>query len=218
MRLAVSGSSSSGRAATAIALSHYTGMPCASAPSETLPGLPPTGMTPAQFLQLTLRRHTARAVQEALLGDHFVSDGSSLQEWLHGAARAMYGMDPAAGRASPIPDEMVFFVRVVEQYGQAIKQHVKATYDGYIHLPAGPPTEPFRATMDRMLLVTLDELRIPCHPVVGTLAQRLRAIAEILGLRPVMSPAEAIALAHQEYEGLDRPLPGRRSERTPAQV
>ncbi|MFB8777837.1 AAA family ATPase [Streptomyces broussonetiae] len=221
MKIAVSGTYSSGKTSTVMALSHYTGVPRSLARTireimpEALPGVKLADVTPAQFLQLTMRRHTGRAVQEALLGDHFISDGSSLQEWLYGAARLRYGMNPNAttagggnGLARTTPEEMVFFGKVVEQYGQAFKQHVKATYDAYVHLrhelPIAadghrPMNDEFRTTIDGMLLATLDELEIPYHVVGGTVAERLEAIVEIFGLTPVMSTAEAIELARQEY-------------------
>ncbi|MBQ1090337.1 AAA family ATPase [Streptomyces sp. B93] len=220
MKIAVSGTYSSGKTSTVMALSHYTGVPRSLARTireimpEALPGVKLADVTPAQFLQLTMRRHTGRAVQEALLGDHFISDGSSLQEWLYGAARLRYGMNPNAtagggnGLARTTPEEMVFFGKVVEQYGQAFKQHVKATYDAYVHLrhelPIAadghrPMNDEFRTTIDGMLLATLDELEIPYHVVGGTVAERLEAIVEIFGLTPVMSTAEAIERARQEY-------------------
>ncbi|MBK3581552.1 AAA family ATPase [Streptomyces sp. MBT65] len=217
MKVAVSGTYSSGKTSTVMALSHYTGIPRSLARTvreimpQALPGVRLTDVTPAQFLQLTLRRHTGRAVQEALLGDDFVSDGSSLQEWLYGEGRRRYGMNPntTAGGAPPVDSpEMVFFGEVVEQYGQAFRQHVKATYDAYVHLrhelplaPDGhrPMNDAFRASVDRMLLATLEELRIPCHVVGGPMADRLETITGIFGWTPVMSTAEAIELARREY-------------------
>ncbi|MEU3254577.1 AAA family ATPase [Streptomyces sp. NPDC006997] len=220
MKIAVSGTYSSGKTSTVMALSYYTGVPRSLARTireimpEALPGVKLADVTPAQFLQLTLRRHTGRAVQEALLGDHFVSDGSSLQEWLYGAARLRYGMNPNAtaaggnGLSTTTPEEMAFFAKVVDQYGQAFKQHVKATYDAYVHLrhelPIAadghrPMNDEFRTTVDGMLLATLDELEIPYHVVGGTVAERLEAIAGIFDLTPVMSTDEAIELARQEY-------------------
>ncbi|MFD0317912.1 AAA family ATPase [Streptomyces flavalbus] len=103
---------------------------------------------------------------------------------------------------------MAFFAKVVDQYGQAFKQHVKATYDAYVHLrhelPIAadghrPMNDEFRTTIDGMLLATLDELEIPYHVVGGTVAERLEAIAGIFDLTPVMSTDEAIELAREEY-------------------
>ncbi|MEU3794768.1 AAA family ATPase [Streptomyces fructofermentans] len=219
MKISVSGTYSSGKTSTVMALSHYTGVPRSLARTireimpEALPGVKLVDVTPAQFLQLTMRRHTGRAVQEALLGDNFISDGSSLQEWLYGEGRLRYGMNPnatAAGGSGPATttEEMAFFGKAVEQYGMAFKQHVKATYDAYVHLRHElpitadghrPMNNEFRTTIDEMLLTTLDELQIPYHVVSGSMAQRLETIAGIFGWTPVMSVAEAIELARQEY-------------------
>ncbi|WP_078993097.1 AAA family ATPase [Streptomyces sp. MMG1121] len=236
MKISVSGTYSSGKTSTVMALSHYTGVPRSLARTireimpQALPGLKLTDITPAQFLQLTMRRHTGRAVQEALLGDHFVSDGSSLQEWLYGVGRLRHGMNPNAtaeganGLATTTPEEMVFFGKVVEQYGQAFKQHVKATYDAYVHLRHElpitadghrPMNNEFRATIDEMLLATLDELRIPYHVVSGSMAERLETIAGIFGWTPVMSTAQAIELAGQEYGRQDFRM---EHERVPART
>ncbi|MEU3901888.1 AAA family ATPase [Streptomyces sp. NPDC045251] len=220
MKISVSGTYSSGKTSTVMALSHYTGVPRSLARTireimpEALPGVKLADVTPAQFLQLTMRRHTGRAVQEALLGDDFISDGSSLQEWLYGVGRLRYGMNPNAtarggdGLETTTAQEMEFFGKVVEQYGLAFKQHVKATYDAYVHLRHElpitadghrPMNNEFRATVDTMLLATLDELEIPYHVVGGSVTERLETIAQIFGWTPVMSPAEAIELARQEY-------------------
>ncbi|SEN15650.1 AAA family ATPase [Actinacidiphila rubida] len=237
MKIAVSGTYSSGKTSTVMALSHYTGVPRSLARTireimpETFPGLKLVDVTPAQFLQLTMRRHTGRAVQEALLGDTFVSDGSSLQEWLYGAGRVRFNtMNPNAtagnegGRAEVAPEEMAFFAKVVDQYGQAFKKHVKDTYDAYVHLRHElsitadghrPMNKAFRAAIDTMLLETLDELEIPYHVVGGTMPERLEAIAGIFDLKPVMSTAEAIELARNEYGRQDFRM---ETERVPAQA
>ncbi|GAA2674800.1 AAA family ATPase [Streptomyces aculeolatus] len=224
MKISVSGTYSSGKTSTVMALSHYTGMPRSLARTireimpQALPGVRLADVTPAQFLQLTMRRHTGRAVQEALLGNDFISDGSSLQEWLYGEGRLRYGMNPNAtaaggnGLAATTEEEMVFFGRVVEQYGQVFKQHVKATYDAYVHLRHElpitadghrPMNNEFRTTIDTMLLATLEELQIPYHVVSGSMAERLETIAGIFGWTPVMGTAEAIELARQEYDRQD---------------
>lgn len=225
MRISISGTYSAGKTSTVMALSHYTGVPRALARTireilpEAVPGKRLAEVTPAEFVHLMLARHTGRAVQEALCGQHFLSDGSSLQEWLYGTGRVLHGMnpnataDPAADLADePDPQEMRFFAAVVEQYGLAFKRHVKATYDVYVHLehelPIAadghrPMNEQFRATIDRMLLETLDELSIPYHVVRGTMPERLERICDLLGLAPVMSIDEAVELARSEYGAQD---------------
>jgi hypothetical protein len=220
MKIAISGTYSAGKTSTVMALSHYTGVPRTLARTireilpETFPGRRLAEIRPHEFLQLMLRRHTSRAVHEALLGDRFFSDGSSLQEWLYGAARVIHGMNPNAtadaegGRARFQPAEMQFFADVVEQYGQAFKLHVKTTFDAYVHLehelPINadghrPMNEEFRKTIDRMLLETLDELEIPYHVVKGDMAERLERITGLFGIEPVMSADRALDLARADY-------------------
>ncbi|MFE9426388.1 AAA family ATPase [Kitasatospora sp. NPDC006697] len=233
MKLAVSGTYSSGKTRTVMALSHYTGMPRTLAKAireimpHALPGKTLAEVTPAEFLQLMMRRHIGRAVHEALLGDDFLSDGSSLQEWLYGLARVKHGMNPNATAhlepqaAVPTSAEMAFFAEVVEQFGQAFKQHVKETYTAFVHLRHElpitddghrPMNEAFRTTIDEMLLVTLDELAVPVHVVGGSFPERLDRIVEIFELPTVMGREEAIELANQDYAQLDLRLETERAK------
>ncbi len=223
MKLAVSGTYSSGKTRSVMALSHYTGIPRTLAKAireimpEALPGKALAEVTPAEFLQLMMRRHVGRAVHEALLGDSFLSDGSSLQEWLYGAARVMHGMNPNAtadGVNVPAvdPAEMAFFEQVVAQFGFAFKQHVKNTYDAFVHLRHElpitddghrPMNEKFRTTIDEMLLTTLEELRIPVVVIGGSFEERLDQIVQTFELPTVIDRSEAIERANADYAALD---------------
>lgn len=224
MKLAVSGTYSSGKTLTVMALSYYTGIPrtLAKAIREIMPAAVPgkslAQCTPAEFLQLMMRRHVERAVHESRLPNGFVSDGSSLQEWLYGAARVMHGMNPNetahldSAEKAEYHDQMRFFEQVVAQFGHAFKQHVKATFDAFVHLrhelPIAndghrPMNDRFRSTIDDMLLATLDELRIPYHVVSGSISERLTGIVELFGFPTVIGIDEAIALAREEYSKLD---------------
>lgn len=223
MKLAISGTYSSGKTRTVMALSHYTGIPRTLAKAireimpDAVPGKKLADVTPAEFLQLMMRRHVGRAVAESALGDHFVSDGSSLQEWLYGAARVLHGMNPnATAHAEPVErpddDEMAFFEKVVAQFGFAFKQHVRRTYDAFVHLRHElpitddghrPMNERFRTTIDEMLLSTLEELRIPVHVVSGSFTDRLTTIVETFALPTVMTVEEAVELANADYARLD---------------
>ncbi|BCY08848.1 AAA family ATPase [Actinoplanes sp. L3-i22] len=223
MKIAVSGTYSSGKTRTVMALSHYTGVPRTLAKAireimpEAVPGKALAEVTPAEFVQLMMRRHVGRAVHEALLGERFISDGSSLQEWLYGAARVLHGMNPnatAAGGVAPATSaaEMAFFEQVVAQFGFAFKQHVKKTYDSFVHLrhelPIAddghrPMNEKFRSTIDEMLLTTLQELDIPVYVVGGSFEERLDRIVEIFALPTVISREQAIERANADYAALD---------------
>jgi AAA domain len=237
MKIAVSGTYSSGKTLTVMALSRHTGIPrtLALTMREILPAAVPgktlAQCTPAEYLQLAMRRHVGRAVNEALLGDRFVSDGSSLQEWIYGAARVRYGMNPALTADADIPeipfeelsDEMRFFAAVVDQFGHAFRQHVKDAFDVYVHLRNELPLDAdghrpmnarFRDTCDHMLLSTLDELRIPYYVVGGDLPARLTTIVDLLGLPTALPVDEAIAQAQAEYAALDKRLETQRAALT----
>jgi AAA domain-containing protein len=222
MRLGITGTYSSGKTLTAIALSHYAGLARTRAKTmrEILPDAAPgktlEECTAAELLQMIVVRHTERAVHESRLADEgFVSDGCTLQEWIYGTVRVTVGINPneSIGLESvEKTDELRFFEEVIGQLGVAFKQHVKRSFDVFVHLPNElplaadghrPVNERFRSMSDEMLLATLDELRIPYHVIGGSLTERLRRICAVLGLQPVMTTTEALALAEAEYAALD---------------
>lgn len=227
MKLSISGTYSAGKTSTVLALSHYTGLPRTLATTireilpDAVPGKTLAEVTPAEYLQLALRRHTGRAVAEAVLGDDFLSDGSSLQEWIYGAARVRYGMNPSATRelseieADELSDEMVFFRAVIEQYGHAFRQHVSTTFDAFVHLENERPltadghrpmNERFRSFCDEMLLETIHRLELPVHRVSGSYEERLTSIVDLYDLPVVMPLDEAIARMRADYAAIDMRL------------
>lgn len=201
-------------------LSHYTGIPRTPAKAireimpRAVPGKRLSEVTPAEFLQLMLRRHCGRAVAEAVLADNYLSDGSSLQEWAYGLARTRFGMNPTdPDRRNELdrPD-MTFFREVVDQYGHAFRQHVRESYDVLIHLENQqaiaddghrPMNEDFRRYCDELLWTTAGELGIRSHRVGGTLEDRVEAVVSLLGLPTVMELGRAVALMRCEYAKLD---------------
>lgn len=163
-------------------------------------------------------RHCERAVEESRLWTGFVSDGSSLQEWIYATVRVRVGINPNASAQLPagtdveLTDELRYFEDVVGQLGLAYKRHVKATYDGFVHLrnelPLAadghrPVNEQFRRMSDRMLLRILDDLEIPLLVVSGTVEDRLRQIVEHYRLPTVMDVSTATILAERDYASLD---------------
>ncbi|WNI17844.1 AAA family ATPase [Actinacidiphila sp. ITFR-21] len=221
MRISISGTYSAGKTFTTMALSHYTGIPRSPAKTireimpDAVPGKSLTEVTPAEYVQLAVRRHVGRAVNEALLGDSFIADGSSLQEWTYAAARVQFGMDPGAHTDGPPPEptpEMAFFEEVVGQLGHAFRQHVKESFDGFVHLRNEfalgadghrPMNEAFRTACDDMLLEALNELGIPFAEIGGSVPDRLVAIVERFELPVVRSIDEAIGLAEADYAKVD---------------
>lgn len=238
MKLAISGTYSAGKTVTVLALSRYTGIPRTLASSirkilpEAVPGKSLAQVTPAEYLQLAMRRHVGRAVHESRFPDGFIADGSSLQEWIYAAVRVQYGMNPSATAAdletvprSELTPEMLFFEQVVEQFGHAFRQHVKATFDAFVHLRNElsladdghrPMNERFRRTCDEMLLAVLDELSIPFHQIGGSLAERLEQIVDLFGFPTVLPLQDAIDDAYAEYSKLDKRLETERAPAVPA--
>lgn len=224
MKLAISGTYSSGKTLTSYALSHYVDIPRTRARTMrellpfAVPGKTLEECTAAELIQLIVRRHVERVVHESHLTDGFVSDGSSLQEWLYGSVRVIVGINPNDSvdlgelEAVAKTPEMLFFEQVMEQLGVAIKEHVRNTYDAFVHLPNEltlakdghrPVNERFRAMADEGIARTIDELGIQRHVVGGTLRQRLDRIVEIFGCTPVIDVDTAIERAQQEYRAVD---------------
>lgn len=224
MRLGISGTYSSGKTITAMALSNYTGIPRTRARTmreilpEAAPGKKLEECTAAELLQMIVVRHIDRVLHEDRLGDSFVSDGSSLQEWIYGSVRVRVGINPndsahlSAGESVEKTDELRFFEDVTDQLGRAMRRHVKGSFDAFVHLrnelPLAadghrPVNENFRATCDDLLQHHLDELGIPCHVVGGSMAERLEQITALFGLPVVMSTEAAIAAAQAEYATID---------------
>ncbi|GHG97525.1 ATP-binding protein [Streptomyces rubradiris] len=220
MKIAVSGTYSSGKTTTSIALAHLTGIPRTHAKTmreilpEALPGKRLEDCTAPELFQLGMRRYAERAVHESHLPDGFVSDGSSLHEWVYGKIRVLVGIHPDDSVAAPArrTPELDFFEQVIDNMGAVMKQHAQRTYDVFIHLPVEfplvadghrPVSERFRAMSDRLLLDTLDEYGIPYHVVGGSVRERLETIVGLLELPVQMQPDEAIRLAERDLAGLD---------------
>lgn len=223
MRISISGTYSVGKTSTVMCLAHYTGVPRTLAKTirelmpDAVPGKRLSEVTPAEFLQLMMRRHCGRAVAEARLGNSYLSDGSSLQEWAYGKARIRYGMNPTdPSRPNEIdrPD-MNFFAEVVDQYGHAFRQHVRASYDAFVHLTNERPiaddghrpmNEDFRSYCDELLLNAVEELGLPVFHISGSMEDRIAAIVERFHLPRVMGLDEAMEHMRQEYSLIDMRL------------
>jgi hypothetical protein len=224
VKLAISGTYSSGKTLTSYALAHYVDIPRTRARTMrellplAVPGKTLEQCNGAELIQLIVRRHVERCVHESHLDKGFVSDGSSLQEWLYGAVRVIVGINPNDSvHLSDVETvertpEMEFFDQVMSELGKAIKDHVKQTYDAFVHLPNElelakdghrPVNERFRRLADEGIAAAIDELGIPRHVVGGTLPERLNQIVDLFGFAPVMTVEEAIERAQQEYRAVD---------------
>lgn len=224
MRLGISGTYSSGKTITAMALSHFTGIPRTRAVTmreilpQAAPGKTLEECTAPELLQMIVVRHCDRAVHESRLSSGFISDGSSLQEWIYGSVRVIVGINPNASihlkdlEQVRRTDELRWFEAVMSQLGHALKRHVVKTFNAFIHLrnelPLAedghrPVNERFRSMCDEILMKTLDDLKIPYHIVRGSLFERLEKIADTFQFPRLMDAEAAIALAQQEYTAID---------------
>lgn len=185
---------------------------------EAAPGKTLEQCTSAELLQMIMVRHVDRAVHESKLWDNFVSDGSSLQEWIYGTVRVTVGINPNDSiglsdlESVPKTDELRYFEDVIGQLGLAMKRHVQRTFDAFVHLlnelPLSadghrPVNERFRSMCDEMLVKVVHDLGIPLHVIGGDLPTRLSTISATFGMDPVMSAKDAIAMAYDEYRALD---------------
>ena len=221
MRLAISGTYSTGKTLTTMAVAHLTGLPRSAALTMrellpiSIPGKTLEECTAAEIIMLIMRRNQGRAVNESHLTEGYVSDGSSLHEWCYGTVRVLVGINPSASvdlESVPSTPELGFYAEVLAQMGVPARQHAKASYDAFVHLPIEfplvadghrPVNERFRALADEMLLENVRDLGIPVHVVGGSVPERLDRVLDIFGFEPVMSIDEAIARAQQDYALLD---------------
>ncbi|MFJ9565172.1 AAA family ATPase [Streptomyces fuscichromogenes] len=217
-RIAVSGTYSTGKTTTTVALSHLTGMPRTHARTmreilaDALPGKRLEECSAPELIQLGIRRFTERAVHESRLPDGFLSDGSSLHEWVYGKVRVRAGIHPTDGYgATDAPPD--FYEEVIDGMGAVLKDHALRSYDVFVHLPVEfdlvadghrPVSERFRHLSDELLRRTLDELGIPYHVVGGPLEERLATVVDIFGLPALMSLGRAVELSRAEMAGNPR--------------
>jgi nicotinamide riboside kinase len=227
LRIAVSGTYSTGKTTTTEALSLWVGIPRTHAQTmreilpEVFPGKALEDCTPTELFQLGLMRFTERAVRENAMPGSFISDGSSLHEWIYGKARMVVGINPndnavrRAVRAAVVAPYKKIINGINEAFGAVVKRHAKKMYQEFIHLPVEfplvkdghrPVSEEFRGLSDRLLLQVLDELGIKYHIVSGTLEQRLTRIAEIYNLTPVMPLEQAISEAKTRVAALHQAI------------
>jgi hypothetical protein len=221
MRLAVSGTYSTGKTITTMALAHYTGIPRSAAKTMrellpiSVPGKTLEQCTGSEILMLITRRNTERAVNESHLGDSFISDGSSIHEWIYGTVRVIVGVNPTANTTMENverTDEIRYFEDVIDKLGVPAKQHALAGYDAFVRLPIEfpmvadghrPVNERFRLLADEMIQAEVDKLGIPTFTAGGTVEERLVSITGHYNLPTVISIEEAVARAKADYDLID---------------
>lgn len=228
MKIALSGTYSSGKTFTAMVLAYYTGVPrlLSKAIREIMPGLMPgkrlSEVTPEEFLHLMIARHIGRLKSEIKMGNNYVSDGSSLQELLYGEARLVYGINPSVGSLdnAKYENDISFFARMLKEFSRSIKLHVANTFDVFFHLTHElpitedghrPMNTDFRDVVDKRLIEVLNEIGTPYYIVSGSVEKRVKDISDHLNLHPVMSMEEAVKRASLDYKAQDLRLEEERS-------
>jgi hypothetical protein len=216
LRLAVSGTYSSGKTTTTEALSIAAGIARTDALTareilvDLIPGKQFQQLNASELLMLGLRRLEERIHTEAQQTGSFVSDGSVLHEWIYGEVRMRIGINPGASlghravkRVAGIPVKP-FMQRYMDAYGGVVKARAKRLYDVFVHLPIEfqmqadghrPVSEKYRQLSSDLLIETLEELEIPYHIVGGTVPERVERIVDLFSLPLVVPVDEAVELA-----------------------
>jgi hypothetical protein len=211
MKVAISGTYSTGKTTTALALSYLTGIPNTHAKTmreilpSALPGKKLEEVSMPELVQLGIRRLINRCVAEDKF-DEFISDGSSLHEWAYGLARTEIGLHPGKNELSD-PKTMKIFKEVMQNFGAVAKDHALSNYDVFVHLPIEfplkmdghrPVSEEFRRQASDTLLEALESLKIPYIIVGGSVEERLLKIVNYYKLPRVMSIERAVDMAQKE--------------------
>lgn len=216
MKIAISGTYSTGKTTLTEALALATGIPRTQARTmreilpDAVPGKTLEQCNPYELINLGLTRLTERVVNEERAGERYFSDGSCLHEWVYGAARMRTGIDPSE------PEWLLTLKRVIgapvasihsgyiEAFGSLVKRHAKKTYTQFVHLPIEfplvadghrPVSEHFRKMSNDLLISILEELRIPYVQIGGDMLHRINAIIDHFALPVVMDVEQAIELA-----------------------
>lgn len=219
VRLAVSGTYSTGKTTTTEAVALATGITRTHAMTareilvDLIPGKQMQDLSASELMMMGLRRLEERIHWEAeALGRQgsFICDGSVIHEWVYGEARMRVGINPNAKLVQKVVKDIAglpikrFYQQYMDAYGGLAKNRAKRIYGAYIHLPVEfemekdghrPVSEKFRKLSDDLLIETLEELKIPYYVIGGPIKDRVRKIIDIFDLPEVMPLDEAIDTA-----------------------
>jgi nicotinamide riboside kinase len=219
MKIAISGTYSTGKTTTALALSFLTGVTVTHARTmrEILPDTFPNKKLERcnfhELMELGMRRFTERIVTEKNIKGSFISDGCPLQEWIYGTTRMITGLNPSEKpwkiklHKKLFSPEWHVFEENISAFGQVVKKYTKEHYDVLIHLPVEfpfdpdghrPTSETYRNESEKLLCRTYKELDIDIFEVNGDLGLRLGKIVKELNLNRITSIEDAITRAYRE--------------------
>lgn len=217
MKIVISGTYSTGKTTTALALSLLTGIPKIRARTmreilpATFPGKRLEKCNFHELIELGVRRFTERTVAEQGM-ELFISDGCPLQEWIYGTTRVITGLNPAEKPWKNHLDRLLHpnrwnvYEATLTGFGMVVKEYTKKQYDAIIHLPVEfpfdpdghrPASESFRQESEILLRETYAAMGVEVFEAKGNLEDRLSKIIEFLDVSPVISVYEAITKANR---------------------
>ncbi|KGI82915.1 ATP-binding protein [Actinopolyspora erythraea] len=220
MKLAISGTYSTGKSTTSEALSIATGIPRTHAKTsrellvDLVPGKTVMELNAMELVKLLLRRFEERVHNETS-DNAFISDGGVFHEWVYFEARMRVGINPGASwwfkaikKITGLPVKH-FYQRYANMLGEVTRARAQRIYDAYVHLPVEfdmepdghrPVSEEFRRLSDDLLIEALDEMGIPYHVVGGSIPDRLEKIIKTFDLPVVVPVEDAIAEAERRVK------------------
>lgn len=223
-RLVISGTYSTGKTTLATALSIATGIPLINALSarEILVDLYPErrfqDMDATELMALGLKRMEERIRAETLAFqtyDHFISDGSVLNEWIYGTVRMKVGLNPASDFIHRVMKSVTglpmkrFMKKYLAAYGQVTCLHAREWYTNVVHLPIEfpmvpdghrPVSERYRTLSDTEIMKAFEELGFSVYTIRGSQKERLSQLIEYYQLPTVMPIEEAIQKAEVQLK------------------
>jgi len=218
MRIAISGTYSTGKTTTALALSFLTGITTTHARTmreilpTTFPGKRLEKCNFHELMQLGMRRLSERIIAEQALGNEFISDGCPLQEWIYSTTRMKTGLNPSEKPWKIKLHKKMFslewrvFENCISAFGRSVKKYTENHYDVIIHLPVEfpfvadghrPTSETYRYESEKLLCRTYNELNTKIVEVGGSLEQRLDKIVKALNLNVITTIDDAITKAQE---------------------
>jgi nicotinamide riboside kinase len=217
MKIVISGTYSTGKTTTALALSLLTGIPKMQARTmreilpSTFPGKRLEKCDFPELIELGVRRFTERTLAEQGM-ESFISDGCPLQEWIYGTTRVITGLNPSEKPWKNHLDKLVrrnkwkVYEETLTGFGMVVKEYTKKHYDAIIHLPVEfpfdpdghrPASESFRQKSEILLRKTYAAMGLEVFEAKGNLEERLTKIIALLGINPVIPLNEAIIKANR---------------------
>lgn len=219
MRIALSGTYSTGKTVTTLAIAYLTGIEKthARAMRELMPVVFPgkrlEACTHEELLELIMRRFMERSEAEAEQGNSFISDGCPLQEWAYCKARIKLGLNPNNGLIGRWVDQIKYrekwkaYKTILDGIEPAMLHYTQHSYDLLIHLPIEfpidrdghrPIKEAFRQLAEDFMLEAYKGFEIPVLTLRGTIRERLEQYVEAYSATCVMDIDEAIKRALDE--------------------